>query len=623
MCGIVGYIGPKEAMPLLMEGLNKLSYRGYDSAGVAILENQELQVVKKKGKVAVLAGEITKYTFGGKIGIAHTRWATHGEPSDRNSHPHADCSGKIAVVHNGIIENYSSLKKHLQEKGHKFASETDSEVIAHLIEVHYKGNLEEAVRQAVLRMIGAFAIVVISKDHPNQLIVARQDCPLVIGINDNEIFIASDIPVLLEHTQKFLFLDSGEMAALSVGDVRISTFNGNRVQKLPQIINWEQGKIEKAGYEHFMLKEIEEQPRVVRDTLRGRLLAGGLVELEDFALPEDYLSQIKRIYMLACGTAYHAGLIGEHIFEDLLRIPVEVDLASEFRYRDPILDENTLVIAISQSGETADTLAGIKEAKAKGAKVIAITNVIGSSITREADHTIYTRAGAEIAVASTKAFIAQQIVMFLIALRLSQHAGSIAGGVLHEIAQALHDLPVQIQSILDNHQPIRDLAKHLAQQNPCGHYKYNDFFFLGRGLDEPIAREGALKLREISYIHAAAYAAGELKHGNIALLTSQTPVIVLLTQERIREKMISNIMEVIAREAPVMAVAYEDDNEIASIVPPFSGLSSNVMRIPRTISWLAPILATIPLQLLAYYSGLERGCDVDQPRNLAKSVTVE
>lgn len=623
MCGIVGYIGKQTAMPLLLEGLNKLSYRGYDSAGVALIENAQLEVVKKKGKVTVLEGELGKHSFQSQVGIAHTRWATHGEPSDINSHPHCDCTGKIAVVHNGIIENYHGLKKKLQGQGHTFVSETDSEVIAHLIEAYYEGDLEEAVRNAVHRMTGAFAIVVMDMEHPDQIVVARQECPLVIGIGEGETFVASDIPVLLEYTRKFVFLENGEIARVTAKGIQITTFNGDSIAREPQEIDWDQGKIEKAGYPHFMLKEIDEQPRVIRDTLRGRLLPSGLVELEGIDLPDNYLRQIKRIYMVACGTAFHAGLVGEHVFEDLLRIPVEVDLASEFRYRDPILDESTLVIAISQSGETADTLAGIKEARAKGAKVIAITNVIGSTIVRESDYTLYTRAGAEVAVASTKAFSAQQIAMFLIALRLSQYAGTIAGGVLHDVALAVQDLPAQIQNIIDNSQPIKDLAKILAIQDKCGHYQYNDFFFLGRGLDDPIAKEGALKLREISYIHAAAYAAGELKHGNIALLTENTPVVALVTQDRVRDKMISNIMEVIAREAPVIAIAYEDDGEIGKIIPPFPGLSENIIRIPRTINWLAPILATIPLQLLAYYAGLERGCDVDQPRNLAKSVTVE
>ncbi len=623
MCGIVGYIGNKSAMPLLLDGLHQLSYRGYDSAGIAILEGTKLEVLKKKGKADVLEAEIAKHSFKGKAGIAHTRWATHGEPSDTNAHPHSDCGAKVAVVHNGIIENYLPLKKHLQEKGHQFKSETDSEVIAHLIEQHYKGNLEEAVQQAVQRILGSFAIVVISQDHPDRLIAARQDCPLVIGLGSDETFVASDIPVLLKHTHRFIFLDNSEIAAITLDDVKVSAFSGQPVHKEPQQVDWKQGKIEKAGYAHFMLKEIDEQPRVVRDTLRGRLQKNGTVEIEGLNFPDHYLDKIKRVYIVACGTAYHAGLIGEHVFEDLLRLPVEVDVASEFRYRDPILDESTLVIAISQSGETADTLAGLKEAKAKGAKVIAITNVIGSSIVREADYTLYTRAGVEIAVASTKAFTAQQIAMFLIALQLSQHAGIIAGGVLNQIAKALYDLPAQIQSILDNSGPIQKLAEKLAEKYPCGHFKHNDCFFLGRGLDEPIAREGALKLREISYIHAAAFAAGELKHGNIALLTDQTPVIAIVTQDRIREKMINNIMEVIAREAPVIVIAYEDDGEIATVLRGFPGLEENIIRIPRTIDWLAPILAAIPLQLLAYYGGLERGCDVDQPRNLAKSVTVE
>jgi glucosamine--fructose-6-phosphate aminotransferase (isomerizing) len=610
----------------MMEGLAKLSYRGYDSSGLAVLEGDRLKIIKKKGKVAVLEQQVMQADLNSHIGIAHTRWATHGEPSDLNAHPHTDCTGRIAIVHNGIIENYTHLKKKLQDQGHVFTSDTDSEVVAHLIEDHYKGNLEQAVRAAVQRLIGSFALVVLHQDNDSCLIVTRKDCPLIIGLGEEENYIASDIQVLLSHTKKFIVLENGELASVTPNQVVLSNFNEEQIEKSPVMIDWEEGKVEKQGYDHFMLKEIHEQPRCIRDTLRGRLQKDGRVVLDDINLSDEYIAQLNRIYIVACGTAFHAAMIGEHIFEDLLRIPVEVDLASEFRYRDPILDEHTLVIAISQSGETADTLASIKEARAKGAKVLAIVNVLNSSMVREADYTLYTRAGAEIAVASTKAFTTQQIALFLVALRFSQHSGKIAGGVLTEIAKCLEDLPAQIQSILDEQSYIKEICQRLAdreEDNPQAHFRYNNCFFLGRGLDAPIAHEGALKLKEISYIHADAYPAGELKHGNIALITKDTPIIALLTQDKVREKMISNVMEVICREAPVIVVAYEDDGEIGDIIPPFDDLSSNIIRIPRTISWLAPILAAIPLQLIAYYTGVNRGCDVDQPRNLAKSVTVE
>jgi len=455
-------------------------------------------------------------------------------------------------------------------------------------------------------------------------VVARKDCPLIIGLGEGENFIASDIPVLLSHTQQFIILESGETAKVSSRQVQVTNLEGEAVAKNPTHIQWEEGKVEKEGYPHFMIKEIHEQPRSLRDTLRGRLLDGGRVALDDINFSDKYISQIRRIYMVACGTAYHACLVGEHIFEDLLRIPVEVDLGSEFRYRDPILDEHTLVVAISQSGETADTMASVKEAKAKGSKVLSIANVVNSSIVREADYNLYTRSGAEIAVASTKAFTAQLVALFLVALRFSQHSGKIAGGVMTTIANCLESLPAQVQSILDDQEPIKEICQWLAQPGQVQDaFKYNECFFLGRSMDEPIAREGALKLREISYIHAAAFAAGELKHGSIALITEQTPVVALVTQDKVREKMMSNVMEVNARKAPVIAVAYEDDGEIQNTIRPIPGIKTNILRIPRTIGWLAPILAVIPLQLIAYYAGVYRGCDVDQPRNLAKSVTVE
>lgn len=627
MCGIVGFIGDRSAAPFLMEGLEKLSYRGYDSAGIALMEGggERLEVHKRSGKVAVLQEEIQAKTFTSTVGIAHTRWATHGAPNDANAHPHTDCKGHISVVHNGIIENYHRLKKRLEEKGHTFRSETDTEVIAHLIERHYDPSLGivHAVRQALQRIIGAFALAVLSDYQPDILIIARKDCPLIIGLGEGETYVASDIPVLLSRTNRFILLENKEMAVLTPQCVEVTNFFGEPINRPAQTIQWDLGKVEKEGYEHFMLKEIDEQPRCIRDMLLGRLRQDGTVSLENISLTDDYIKNLQRIYIVACGTAFHAAMIGEHIFEDILRIPVEVDLASEFRYRDPIIDETTLVIAISQSGETADTLAGVVEAKAKGAKVLSIVNVLNSSIVRESDFTLFTLAGSEIAVASTKAFTSQIIGLFLLALRFSQHSGNIAGGVLEEIAQALQNLPAQIQSILDDQSTVISISKELSSRAQGEAFTYNDCFFLGRGLDYAIAREGALKLKEISYIHADAYAAGELKHGNIALVTDKTPIFALLTQDRVRDKMISNIKEVVARDAPVIAVVYEDDTEIESMVGEAKGFLSNIIRIPRTHHWLAPILATIPLQLIAYYTGVGRGCDVDQPRNLAKSVTVE
>lgn len=626
MCGIVGYIGKKPAVPFLMEGLEKLSYRGYDSAGIAILENDKVEIHKKSGKVAVLQQEIEGKTFASLSGIAHTRWATHGGPTDANAHPHSDCSGHISIVHNGIIENYHGLRKRLIEQGHKFCSDTDTEVIVHLIEQHYdpsKG-LAQAVRQALQRVIGAFALVVISDYQPDMLIAARKDCPLVIGLSKDECYVASDIPVLLSHTDRFILLENKDIAVVTPQDVEVTNFFGEPVERPVQQIKWELGKVEKAGYEHFMLKEIDEQPRCIRDMLLGRLKKDGTVDLDEIPITDEYIESLKRIYIVACGTAFHAAMIGEHIFEDILRIPVEVDLASEFRYRDPILDKTTLVIAISQSGETADTLAGVEEAKAKGAKVLSIVNVINSSIVRESDYTLYTRAGAEIAVASTKAFTSQIVGLFLIALRFSQHHGKIAGGVLEEIARGLQDIPAQIQSLIDDQSAVISVSGELARRiDGEDRFVYNDCFFLGRGLDYAIAREGALKLKEISYIHADAYAAGELKHGNIALVTEFTPLVALVTQDNLRDKMISNIKEVVARDAPVIVIAFEDDTDIGVMVGETKGFNPNIIRIPRTHKWLAPILATIPLQLIAYYTGVNRGCDVDQPRNLAKSVTVE
>ncbi|KYO65493.1 glutamine--fructose-6-phosphate transaminase (isomerizing) [Thermovenabulum gondwanense] len=609
MCGIVGYIGDKMAAPFLIDGLKKLEYRGYDSAGIAVIDSADLKVVKSEGKIKILEEKLQGELPKGSLGIGHTRWATHGKPSDVNAHPHEDCTGDFIVVHNGIIENYLEIKEWLEEQGHKFKSETDTEVIPHLIEHYYDGDLFETVKKVVNMLKGSFALGVITKREPDCIIAARKSSPLIVGIGEGENYIASDIPAILQHTRKVYILEDEEMAKITKENIELCKFNGEKVEKEVFEVKWDAIAAEKGGYAHFMLKEIHEQPRAFKDTLTGRLnLEKHEVKLDDIKITRNELEKIEKIFIVACGTAYHAGVVGKYIIEKLCKIPVEVDIASEFRYREPMMDENTLVIIISQSGETADTLAALREAKNKGSRVIAITNVVGSSVAREADDVLYTWAGPEIAVASTKAYSTQLIALTLIALRFAKELGTISHELFDEVAVELKKLPEKADLLLTKEEEIKKLAERYSQ--------VEHLFYIGRGLDYAVALEGALKLKEISYIHAEAYAAGELKHGTLALIVNGTPVIALATQEHLFEKTLSNIKEVKAREAVVIGFAKEGNEEIKKSV-------DHVFYIPKTHPMLMPILTVIPLQLFAYHAAVARGTDVDKPRNLAKSVTVE
>ncbi|MGQ5710189.1 glutamine--fructose-6-phosphate transaminase (isomerizing) [Desulforudis sp. DRI-14] len=611
MCGIVGYTGYQTAVPVLLEGLRRLEYRGYDSAGIAVFEENALYLKKKAGELEVLVNTINGQSFNGKSGIGHTRWATHGAPTDLNAHPHIDCTGRFACVHNGIIENYSSLRQWLKAEGHMFRSETDTEVLPHLIEHYYNfdGDLYEAVKRAVSRLHGSFAFLAIALNEPGRLIAVRQDSPLVIGLGEGENFIASDIPAILPYTRKVYLLDDGQMAEVTDSRVNIFDFNGRSIAKDVFHVNWEAEQAEKGGYDHFMIKEICEQPKAVRETLRGRISPDGRrVVFDELSLEADYVRNLNKIFVVACGTAYHAGVVGKYVIEKLVRIPVEADIASEFRYREPIIGGNDLVILVSQSGETADTRAALREAKSRGAHVIAITNVVGSSIAREADDVIYTWAGPEIAVASTKAYVTQLTAFYLLALWLGEARGTLAKGDQQAILWGLGNLPEQIAQTLENTECIAQLARRYADRE--------DVFFIGRGLDYAVAMEGSLKLKEISYIHAEAYAAGELKHGTLALVVPGVPVFALATQPELYDKTVSNIKEVKARGADVIAVALNDHCEIREV-------ADEVICLPQTHPLVAPVLAVVPLQLFAYYAAVARGCEVDKPRNLAKSVTVE
>jgi len=543
-------------------------------------------------------------------GIGHTRWATHGKPSDANAHPHTDCTGQFAVVHNGIIENYLSLKEWLQsEGGHTFCSQTDTEVLPHLVEHYYEGDLVEAVLKAVPRLEGSFAMAVISAREPGKLVAVRQDSPLVVGLGEGEYFLASDIPAVLKHTRSIYILNDGEVAVLEAGGIEVLDLKGNKVEKEVTEIKWKAEEAEKCGYEHFMLKEIHEQPRALRDTLGGRISADGAgVVLDEVTISPEEIRGLKKVFVTACGTAYHAGLVGKYVIERLVRLPVEADIASEFRYRQPIIGPGTLVVIISQSGETADTLAALREAKRQGARVVAVTNVVGSSVAREADDVIYTWAGPEIAVASTKAYTTQLMSMYLLALHLAALRGTLEPGEVSALLAEMKNLAAKAQRVLDNSAVIREFAGEIAAGR--------SLFYLGRGLDYAVAMEGSLKLKEISYIHAEAYAAGEMKHGTLALIEENVPVVALATQEALFDKMVSNIQEVNARGASVLALAMEGLEEVEKV-------AKSVVCIPRTNPLLAPVLSVIPLQLLAYYTAVARGCDVDKPRNLAKSVTVE
>ena len=608
MCGIVGFVGRKEASPILVEGLSKLEYRGYDSAGVAILEDGEIKVKKYKGRLKNLEENLSENPLKGHIGIGHTRWATHGEPSDINSHPHSNGDVTISVVHNGIIENYIKLKEWLKTKGYTFCSDTDTEVIPNLVDYYYKGDLFEAVTKATSKMEGSYAIGVICKEEPDKIVAVRKDSPLIVGVGKDEYFIASDIPAVLNHTREVYLLEDKEFVIITNDGVEIKTEDGEKIDKEIYHVTWDVDAAEKGGYEDFMLKEIHEQPKAIKDTLTSRVLKDTKVQLDDINLTKEELENFDRVFIVACGTAYHAGLVGKTIIEKLAKIPVEVDIASEFRYRDPLITEKSLLIVVSQSGETADTLAVLRDAKKTGAKVIAITNVVGSSVSREAHHVLYTWAGPEIAVASTKAYETQLIAMYILGIYFGELKGTLNKELSEELKEELLILSDKVKEILDK----KDELQKYASKN----YMDKDLFFLGRGLDYAVALEGSLKLKEISYIHSEAYAGGELKHGPIALIEKGTPVIALLTEDKLKDKMISNIREVVTRGARVLAIANEGDKDAKEVC-------DDVVYIPRTNSLLTPVLSVVPLQLISYYMAKQKGCDVDKPRNLAKSVTVE
>ncbi|MEK6336744.1 MAG: glutamine--fructose-6-phosphate transaminase (isomerizing) [Acidobacteriota bacterium] len=620
MCGIVGYVGNKQVVPLIIDGLRKLEYRGYDSAGIAVVdEHHQLKIRRAEGKLRNLEEVLRQKPLDGTYGVGHTRWATHGRPTEENAHPHRDCSGRIVVVHNGIIENYLQLKEDLRKKDHTFVTETDTEIVAHLIEEHLKqgASFEDSVRKTVQELRGIFALSMLSADEPDTVISARQGPPVVIGLGNGEYFVASDIPAILEHTRDVFFLGDGEIAVMTKDSVRVIDFDGNPIEPVMQRITWDPIEAEKGGFKHFMLKEIYEQPRAVRETVEGRIsLDTGRVFLDEMRnITDADFKQLTSIKIAACGTSLHAGLAGKYMIEQLARVNVDVDYASEFRYRDPVLDDNTLLLVISQSGETADTIAALREVKERGVKVLAICNVQGSMITREADGTILTHAGPEIGVASTKAFTSQMIALYLFGLFLGQLRGELSPEESLAHGRQLAELPVKMEQLLNNADALEGLSREF--------FRVTDFLYLGRGINFPIALEGALKLKEISYIHAEGYPAGEMKHGPNALIDERLPVMFINTREagnrpsELRyEKTHSNIVEVKAREGIVISVLTEGDT-MSSVV------SDHVIEIPASSDLLSPILSIIPLQLLAYHIAVRRGCDVDQPRNLAKSVTVE
>ena len=608
MCGIVGYIGKRRAEPILMEGLKRLEYRGYDSAGIALLEDEGLIFEKSAGKISRLEAKIEGRKFDATCGIAHTRWATHGEPSTQNAHPHTDTKGSLAIVHNGIVENYRSLHEYLEKQGHTFQTETDTEILIHLIEEYYEGDLFDAVRTALVFVDGTYGIAVISKDNPREIVVARKGSPLVIGCGQNENFVASDVSAIIAHTKKVVYLEEGEVALVTENDFQISTID--KVEVTPEIhqIEWSLDAIEKGGYDHFMLKEIYEQPIALANAIRGRLnFEEGTARLHGLTQQLEELNKVKRILIMACGTSWHSGLIGEYLIEDLSRIPVEVEYASEFRYRSPIVDDGTIAFVISQSGETLDTHAALREAQRKGAKVLGICNVVGSSIARDTDGGIYIHAGPEIGVASTKAFTSQIMVLELVALLLARQR-NMSPERGREIVSAIQKIPEQVTRIFETGEEIKKIAELYHQKN--------NFLYLGRGINFPVALEGALKLKEISYIHAEGYPAAEMKHGPIALIDENMPVVVVAIKDQVYDKVMSNIQEIKARNGKIIAIATEGDMDIAR-------MANHVIYIPEVMNCLTPLLSIIPLQLLAYHMAVLRGCDVDQPRNLAKSVTVE
>ena len=608
MCGIVGYIGTNQAAPILLDGLSKLEYRGYDSAGIAVYDGEEINVVKSKGRLKVL-NELTHggETLPGTLGIGHTRWATHGAPSDINAHPHLNGDASIVVVHNGIIENYIKLKKKLEKKGYQFVSDTDTEVIAHLLDYYYQGNPLQAVTKIMHRMEGSYALGIIFKDHPDELYAVRKDSPLIVGHTKDGNIIASDVPAVLKYPRDVFFIENEEIVRMTRDQMEFFNVDEEPIEKESVRIEWDVNAAEKGGYEHFMLKEMYEQPKAITDTFSPRIKDGKIV-IEELNMSDEEIMDIQKITIVACGSAYHTGVTSKYVFEGLARIPVEVDLASEFRYRDPILDEGSLVIVISQSGETADTLAALRESRARGARVLGIVNVVGSSIAREADNVMYTWAGPEIAVATTKAYSAQLIALYLLAMKFAHVRGKLDDAGLADMLEDMKSLPAQVEMLLNNKERIQRFAnRYLAAK---------DIFFIGRGIDYAISMEGSLKLKEISYIHSEAYAAGELKHGTISLVEEGTLVASVLTQKELYKKMISNMVEVRTRGAFVMAVTMEGNVEVEKT-------ADYVVYIPETNKYFTNSLAIIPLQLFGYYVAVGKGCDVDKPRNLAKSVTVE
>ncbi|HEY7680105.1 MAG TPA: glutamine--fructose-6-phosphate transaminase (isomerizing) [Terriglobia bacterium] len=624
MCGIVGYIGEKQVVPVILEGLQRLEYRGYDSAGIAVADGQgHLEVRRASGKLRNLEQAVREQPLVGTYGIGHTRWATHGRPTEENAHPHRDCTGQVVVVHNGIVENYLALKRQLTEEGHRFVTETDTEIIAHLIEKELTGlgaaadgRLEEAVRRTIVQLKGVFAVVVISARDPNKIVAARMGPPAVIGIGDKEYFVASDIPAILFHTREMLFLGDGQMAVLTRKGIRLTDFSGREIAAKPERITWDPVQAQKGGYKHFMLKEIYEQPQAVRETTLGHVSQEtGHVTMDDWGFSTEDFRRFQQVKIVAMGTSYNAGLVGKFLLERLARIPTEVDYGSEFRYRDPIVGPETMTVVISQSGETADTLAAQRESKQKGSKTLAICNVVGSMVTREAEGTLYTHAGPEIGVASTKAFTSQLTALFLLALHMGQARGRVDAAESLRLVDELARMPAKLEKALGLNAQIEQLARQF--------FKHRNFLYLGRGIHYPIALEGALKLKELSYIHAEGYPAGEMKHGPIALIDEEMPVVAIATREQGNEaselgyeKMLSNIKEVKAREGVVIAVVSPGDRDARES-------SDHVVEIPAAPELLVPILETLPLQMLAYHIAVRRGCDVDQPRNLAKSVTVE
>lgn len=608
MCGIVGYVGNSNAKDFLVEGLSKLEYRGYDSTGIAVVNKGKVTVVKHKGRLANLEKDLTVIDADGTVGIGHTRWATHGEPSDVNSHPHQSSKGDITVVHNGIIENYLELREWLKGEGYKFFSETDTEVIPNLIDYYYEGDLYKAVVKATKKLEGSYALGVVCGSEPDKLVAVRKDSPLIVGVGEGEYFIASDIPAVINKTRNIYLLEDKEFVVITKSGVEIFDDKNNKINKEIYKVTWNQDAAEKGGFDSFMLKEIHEQPKAIKETMLSRISMDHGITFDDFKLTKEELEAIDRIYIVACGTAYHAGLMGKVVIEKHAKIPVEVDIASEFRYRDPLITDKSLIISVSQSGETADTLAVLRAAKEVGARTLAVTNVVGSTISREADNVIYTMAGPEIAVASTKAYTTQVVIMYAIGLYFGKLRGTLDKNIEDLIKEGLLQIPDKIQELLENKEQFEEIAKLLKDEE--------DLFFLGRGIDYALALEGSLKLKEVSYIHSEAYAGGELKHGTIALIEPGTKVIALLTQEKLREKMVSNVVEVKARGAYVIGLAYEGDQLDSSVF-------DKVITIPRVSNRVATIPAAVALQLLAYYTAKEKGCDIDKPRNLAKSVTVE